>query len=90
MGISGIGHAHVHMRDHARSLNPLAHEYLISPDANFPLRQFCAPLRSSRSGSATRSLTALYSRPSNAPCNHRQQSESVPLPSRCPLPMQQP
>ena len=58
-GISAIRHSCEHMRSHARRLNPLARGVLIRPDANFFLRQFCAPPRSSRTRSASSLLTPL-------------------------------
>lgn len=45
VGIASLSHTREHLRSHARTLNPLARGYLVSPDANFLLRQRCAPMR---------------------------------------------
>ena len=46
------------MRSHARRLNPFARGCSISPEAKSRLRQWCAPMRSSRSGCVSWALTA--------------------------------
>ena len=61
VGISSIRHWHGHMRSPAHSLNPPARGYLSWPNATFFVRQCRAPLRSSRSGYAPATLTALKS-----------------------------
>ena len=67
------------MRNHARSLNPLARGYLsIPPDANFRMRQRRAPLRYSRTQSASAPLAATIDqepehrvvRPAGSPRRH--------------------
>ena len=45
------------MRNHARSLNLLARGYLIPPDANCPLRQYSAGLRTAHTASVSSVLT---------------------------------
>ena len=70
------------MRDHARSLNPVARVFLIWPDANCPLGHGCAWVRTSNTRPATRLLTPLLDRTtehhsrtsgtrSTAPCTGR-------------------
>ena len=80
MGNSAIGHACEHARVHARGLNPLARGYLISPDANFLLRQWCALLRTSRSRHAPWPLTAMDRSHSKTSCNDSHQGMSAQQP----------
>ena len=62
MGISEIRRTCEQMRSHARRLNPLPRAVLVRPDANFLLRQGCAPTRSGRSGRVPWPLTATVAR----------------------------
>ena len=68
-------------RSHALSrahLESPARRYLLTPDANFLLRQCCAPLRSSRSGHVPWPLTVRDTAQSNAPHNHIHRAVSRP------------
>ena len=60
-------HSCATMRNHARSLNPLARGYLICPDAIISLRQYRAGLRTPHTGSVSPVLTAPIAR---APEHH--------------------
>ena len=98
--IASIGHPREHLRSRARTLNPLARGYLVPPDANFLLRQRCAPMRSSRSGSVPWAHTVSMATvvppaelrvgtsrtTSPAPCTGRPRYRGFPLaePGECP------
>ena len=73
-----IRHSCEHMRIQARKLSPRARGFLMSPDASFLVRQYCAPLRSSRSGHVPWLLTALDSSQPNAARNDSHLGVSAP------------
>ena len=58
VGNLSIRHSCERTRSHARGLNPLARGHLISPGANFPLRQTCARVRGRNTPAASQPLTA--------------------------------
>ena len=49
-GIGSVGHTCERMRSRAQRLSPLARVVLTRPDANFLLRQGCAPARTPDTG----------------------------------------
>ena len=69
-GISAIHRTYQQMRSRARRLNPLARGIFIRTDANFLLRQRCAPLRTSRRRHVPSPLTAPQSSWRNPSRNH--------------------
>ena len=58
VGIRRIGHTGEHMRSHARRLDPRARGFLIRPESNFLLRQWCAHVRPTHIATTTQPLTA--------------------------------
>ena len=67
------------MRDHARSLNPLARGCFICPDANCPLGHSCARVRASNTGTVPQAPTATVVR---APV-HRVRTSRTKSPAPC-------
>jgi len=78
MGIPAIRRSRAETRSHARRLNPIARGILTRPDADFPLRQRCAPLRMPNTGAATDPLSVTVRR--NPEPDFRTASTKIPAP----------
>ena len=83
VGNSAIGQTCQPTRSYARTLNPLARGFLILPDANFLVRQCCAPLRSSRTSRVPWALTVLQSSQRDSARNESHSGISTPMTWRC-------